>query len=130
MVQLNSSEVKDLYYPNKKILWSNGILYHPNGLIAWDGLMFLFRNEQIAFVNKHLYHFNGEIAWNGNTGYNEDGTFLTNFGVAVKISQGMYLKCNKNWVGISIGLPLDIRTIDGTQFPNGILIILKEFNTQ
>jgi hypothetical protein len=130
MVEFNSSEVKDLYYPNKKILWSNGLLYYPNGKIAWDGLKYLFPNEQIAFVNKHLYHPNGAIAWNGTTGYDVDGLFLSSNAVAVKIRPGMVLMCNKDWFGINIYFPIAFKSMDDTLFTDDILIILKEFNVQ
>jgi hypothetical protein len=104
MKTIEVSDKKDLFYPNKKVLRKNGLLYHINGKIAWDGVTAYYPNEQTAFVNKHLFHPNGNIAWDGkvNIGYDEEGLLLSKYGVAVKLGQGLWLLCNKDWVGVSV----------------------------
>lgn len=121
MRQIESSELDaefELFYGGtKKKLWKSGRLYYPNGKIAWDGLKFLTPSEKIVYVNKHLFHLNGQIAWNPNTktGYDTDGSFLSNFGVGVKIIQGMTILCNNNWFGVHLSCLINSQEMSDVQ---------------
>lgn len=94
--------MRNLKYPNGNPLWNCQTLYFLDGKIAWNENMGYYSSGQVASAGFKGFWKNGNMAWDELKGYDEDGLFMTNFGVALRLSRLLVLLISANEVEIDI----------------------------
>ena len=94
--------MKKIQYPNGNPLWNGETLYFSDGKIAWHQNMGSYSTGQVASEGFKGCWKNGNVAWDEVKGYDEEGLFMTNYGVALRLSRMLTLLISAKGVEIDI----------------------------
>jgi len=110
--------MRKVNYPNGKILWDGKTLFYINGKIAWQSNMGYYPNGSVVCAGFQGFYKNGDKAWDGNKGYDEDGLFMTNFGVALRLDRLLVLLISKTAIEIDVLGELRFTIKENKSIPN------------
>lgn len=94
--------MKKINYPNGSPLWDGQTLYYSNGKYAWHQNMGYYPSGQVATAGLKGFWKNGKIAWDGQKGFDEEGLFMTNFGVALRLNRILVLLVSSKELEVDI----------------------------